>query len=84
MPDRPGCAPATIAQGAQETTQRLKFSKLDERLLAGVSVVSRSTADKHYEMYCTRFSADVMDANGRPLLAIWRHHGRGSALTSSN
>ncbi|AVO29272.1 hypothetical protein [Stenotrophomonas maltophilia] len=62
---------------------RLKFSKLDEaeRLLAEAGIVPRSTAGKRYEMYCAQFSADVVDANGRPLPAIWRAaHGGAIGL----
>ena len=62
---------------------RLKFSKLDEaeRLLAEAGIVPCSTAGKRYEMYCAQFSADVVDANGRPLPAIWRAaHGGAIGL----
>ena len=123
MPDRPGCAPATIAQErrrpqwtpnteyfkaalegrasvgwnvwfaanqhalAQQLSRpallRLKFSTLDEaeRLLAEAGIVPRSTAGKRYEMYCAQFSPDVVDANGRPLPALWRAaHGGAIGL----
>ncbi|MEG0191960.1 MAG: hypothetical protein RR831_00615 [Stenotrophomonas sp.] len=72
---------ALAQQLSRPALLRLKFSRLDEaeRLLAQAGIVPRSTAGKRYEMYCAEFSADVVDANGRPLPAIWRT-GHGGAI----
>ncbi len=74
---------ALAQQLSRPALLRLKFSKLDEaeRLLAEVGIAPSSTAGKRYEMYCAQFSADVADANGRPLPAIWRAaHGGAIGL----
>ncbi|KPG87345.1 hypothetical protein AN993_04735 [Stenotrophomonas maltophilia] len=74
---------ALAQQLSRPALLRLKFSKLDEaeRLLAQAGIVPRSTAGKRYEMYCAKFAADVVDANGRPLPALWRAaHGGAIGL----
>lgn len=74
---------ALAQQLSRPALLRLKFSKLDEaeRLLAQTGIVPRSTAGKRYEMYCAEFAADVVDANGRPLPALWRAaHGGAIGL----
>ena len=74
---------ALAQQLSRPALLRLKFSTLDEaeRLLAEAGIVPRSTAGKRYEMYCAQFSPDVVDANGRPLPALWRAaHGGAIGL----
>ncbi|MDQ4682153.1 MULTISPECIES: hypothetical protein [Stenotrophomonas maltophilia group] len=74
---------ALAQQLSRPALLRLKFSTLDEaeRLLAEAGIVPRSTVGKRYEMYCAQFSPDVVDANGRPLPALWRAaHGGAIGL----